>query len=89
MLDPRPAVVRMAPYSPPTSGRYGRLRLDFNENTVGCSPKVISYLVERLSADQLTVYPEYEAARADLSRYFGVPDSQFLLTNGRTRQFRC
>jgi histidinol-phosphate aminotransferase len=72
----------MAPYSPPTSGRYGRLRLDFNENTVGCSPKVISYLVERLSADQLTVYPEYEAARADLSRYFGVPDSQFLLTNG-------
>jgi histidinol-phosphate aminotransferase len=72
----------MAPYSPPTSGRAGKLRLDFNENTVGCSPRVISYLMERLSAETLTVYPEYEAARAALAGYFQVPESQFLLTNG-------
>ena len=32
----------MAPYSPPTAGRAGKLRLDFNENTVGCSPRVIA-----------------------------------------------
>jgi len=38
-IRPRPAVLAMAPYSPPTSGRAGNLRLDFNENTVGCSPK--------------------------------------------------
>ena len=38
---PRPAVQAMAPYSPPTAGRAGKLRLDFNENTVGCSPRVI------------------------------------------------
>ena len=34
----------MAPYSPPTAGRAGKLRLDFNENTVGCSPRVIEAL---------------------------------------------
>ena len=34
----------MAPYSPPTGGRSGKLRLDFNENTVGCSPRVIEFL---------------------------------------------
>ena len=79
---PREAVLRMAPYSPPTSGRAGKLRLDFNENTVGCSPRVISYLMERLNAETLTVYPEYEAARAALAGYFQVPESQFLLTNG-------
>ena len=43
-LTPRPAVQKMAPYHPPTGGRQGKLRLDFNENTVGCSPKVIEYL---------------------------------------------
>ena len=35
---------QMAPYSPPTGGRAGKLRLDFNENTVGCSPRVIDAL---------------------------------------------
>lgn len=82
MPEPRAAVVRMAPYSPPTSGRNGKLRLDFNENTVGCSPRVIEHLVSKLSAERLTVYPEYEATRAALASYFGVPESEFLLTNG-------
>lgn len=44
MPEPREAVKRMAPYSPPTAGREGKLRLDFNENTVGCSPAVIEFL---------------------------------------------
>ena len=44
-----PAVVAMAPYSPPTGGRAGKLRLDFNENTVGCSPQVIEALKDSLS----------------------------------------
>ena len=43
-IKPRPAVVAMAPYSPPTGGRSDKLRLDFNENTVGCSPQVIDSL---------------------------------------------
>lgn len=81
-LKPRPAVVRMAPYSPPTGGREGMLRLDFNENTVGCSPKVIEYLKEKLSAGSLTIYPEYEATRAALAEFFGVAADSFLLTNG-------
>lgn len=72
----------MAPYSPPTSGRAGCLRLDFNENTVGCSPRVIQFLTERLNAEALTIYPEYEATRAALADYFQVPESTFLLTNG-------
>lgn len=72
----------MAPYSPPSSGREGKLRLDFNENTVGCSPRVTAMLKKKLSEEQLTVYPEYEATRAALADYFQVPESQFLITNG-------
>lgn len=72
----------MAPYHPPTSGREGKTRLDFNENTVGCSPRVIARLREKLGEEALTVYPEYEAARAAAAQFLNIDDDQFLLTNG-------
>ena len=81
-LRPRDAVVKMAPYSPPTAGRAGKLRLDFNENTVGCSPAVVRALVRAITQERLTIYPEYEATREALSGFFAMPQSQFLLTNG-------
>jgi histidinol-phosphate aminotransferase len=81
-LTPRPAVQKMAPYSPPTGGRAGKLRLDFNENTVGCSPKVIEFLKQHLTADALTVYPEYVEATQELASFFGVSPDEFILTNG-------
>ncbi len=81
-LTPRPAVQKMAPYSPPTGGRAGKLRLDFNENTVGCSPQVIEFLREKLTAEALPVYPEYVEAMHELSAFFGVAADEFLLTNG-------
>jgi histidinol-phosphate aminotransferase len=79
---PRNAVLNMAPYSPPTAGRAGKLRLDFNENTVGCSPRVIAALRERLSADGLTIYPEYSDAKCELAAFFGVAADELLFTNG-------
>ena len=81
-LTPRPAVQKMAPYSPPTGGRAGKLRLDFNENTVGCSPRVIEFLREKLTAEALPVYPEYVEAMRELAAFFGVAADEFLLTNG-------
>jgi histidinol-phosphate aminotransferase len=81
-LAPRRAVERMAPYSPPTAGRAGKLRLDFNENTVGCSPRVLSALKRLASRETLAVYPEYGEARTRLSAFFGVAPDQFLFTNG-------
>jgi histidinol-phosphate aminotransferase len=72
----------MAPYSPPTGGRAEKLRLDFNENTVGCSPRVIEFLSKRLTASQLSIYPEYTDAIRDLAAFFGVSADEFTLTNG-------
>jgi histidinol-phosphate aminotransferase len=82
ILKPREAVQRMAAYAPPTGGRAGKLRLDFNENTVGCSPTVTAFLREKLSDESLSIYPEYAAARAELAAHFQVNESQLLLTNG-------
>jgi histidinol-phosphate aminotransferase len=82
VLQPREAVLNMAPYSPPTGGRSGKLRLDFNENTVGASPKVIEYLREHLSEAGLAIYPEYGAIKNELAEFFGVESDDFILTNG-------
>jgi histidinol-phosphate aminotransferase len=81
-IRPRPAVQAMAPYSPPTAGRHGKLRLDFNENTLGCSPRVLAAIKERLTPDSLAVYPEYGQAKEAVAAYFGVAPAQLLFTNG-------
>jgi histidinol-phosphate aminotransferase len=81
-LSPRPAVRKMAPYKPPAEDRAGKIRLDFNENTVGASPKVVAALQRAITADALTLYPEYSQARPKLAKYFGVREDQILLTNG-------
>jgi histidinol-phosphate aminotransferase len=72
----------MAPYSPPTAGRAGKLRLDFNENTVGASPRVLEYLREHLTEAQLSIYPEYGETKRELADFFGVEPDDFVLTNG-------
>jgi histidinol-phosphate aminotransferase len=82
MLVPRNAVARMAPYAPPTAGREGKLRLDFNENTAGCSPQVLRMVKRALSREKLAVYPEYGETRQRIAAFFGVPAGQLLFTNG-------
>jgi histidinol-phosphate aminotransferase len=72
----------MAPYHPPTGGRGDKLRLDFNENTIGCSEQVTQFLVEHLVENDLAVYPEYNEARKELAAYFKVGENEFALTNG-------
>src|SRR5438128_1268809 len=72
----------MAPYTPPTGSRAGKLRLDFNENTVGCSPRVIEAITSHLSAGQLSMYPEYAAAMEELAAFFNVSTEEFTMTNG-------
>ncbi|HUP02536.1 MAG TPA: histidinol-phosphate transaminase [Bryobacteraceae bacterium] len=81
-MRPRPAVLAMAPYSPPTGLRADKLRLDFNENTVGCSPRVVEALITGVTAAGLTVYPDYADAREAVARYFQVTPDQFTFTNG-------
>jgi histidinol-phosphate aminotransferase len=77
----RPSVRRICNYEAPEEGREGKLRLDFNENTVGCSPAVLRAL-HTVTAEQLAMYPEYENSVRRLAAYFGVRPSEMLLTNG-------
>ncbi len=82
MVRPRKAVERLKKYRPPQEGRGSRLRLDFNENTVGCAPEVVRLLRRALTPEALTRYPEYQASKETLAKYFGVGTGEILLTNG-------
>jgi len=81
-VRPRKSVAKLPQYHPPLEGRAGKLRLDFNENTVGCAPAVLRALRRVLSADGLSRYPEYGEAREILAKYFGVAANELLMTNG-------
>jgi histidinol-phosphate aminotransferase len=77
---PRRAVVAMPEYHPPLAGRDA-LRLDFNENTLAASPKVIERL-RQTTAEGLTKYPEREGVERIAAAHFGLEADQVLLTNG-------
>jgi histidinol-phosphate aminotransferase len=80
MLEARAAVRRLKEYHPPLGGRVG-LRLDFNENTVGCSPRVLERL-RQLQFDHLARYPERESVERHIAAHLAVEAGQLLLTNG-------
>lgn len=80
-LPVRKAILLRRTYEAPAEGRAGKIRLDFNENTSGCSPAACKALA-RLTAKQIATYPEYEVPTRKLASYFGVAPEELLLTNG-------
>jgi histidinol-phosphate aminotransferase len=80
VLRPRQAVQDLPTYHPPLAGRAG-LRFDFNENTVGCSPRVVERL-HQLTAEELARYPEREPVEAIAAACLKVEPEELLLTNG-------
>jgi histidinol-phosphate aminotransferase len=80
-LPVRKAILNRRTYEAPAEGRSNKLRLDFNENTTGCSPAVKRALA-KLTTKQLAMYPEYQAPTQRIARRLGVRPEELLLTNG-------
>jgi histidinol-phosphate aminotransferase len=57
------------------------LRLHLNENTGGCSPRVLE-AIRRLHTTDVSTYPSYPALVVACARHFDVDPDQLLLTNG-------
>ncbi|MBI2576889.1 histidinol-phosphate transaminase [Candidatus Woesearchaeota archaeon] len=81
MIKPKPSAAAMQGYRPPTEGRQNSLRLDFNENTSGCSPSVVKAL-RGATRDFLSTYPEYTNLRKQLAKYCHVDPEEVIPTNG-------
>src|SRR5258708_5848246 len=80
MLRARAAIQSLQEYHPPLGDRSG-LRLDFNENTVGASPRVLRRL-QQLTLEDLARYPEREPVEALVAASLGLETEAVLLTNG-------
>ena len=59
----------------------GGLRLHLNENTAGCSPRVVEAL-RSLTPEQLACYPDYDAVIRETAQHLGVTEASMLLVNG-------
>ena len=80
-LPVRKAILGRRTYEVPAEGRFEKIRLDFNENTLGCG-KAARRAVAGLSAKKLAMYPEYTRPTRTLARYFAVRAEEIALTNG-------
>lgn len=80
MLKARESVRTLKEYHPPLGDREG-LRLDFNENTAGCSPRVLERL-RQIDGEDLARYPVRDTGELAVAQHFGLPPEEVLLTNG-------
>ena len=81
MLKARQCVREMREYHSPLSDPDIALRLDMNESTTGCSPRVLAKL-NSMDAHTMAQYPRREAGEKLVADFLGVTPQHLLLTNG-------
>jgi histidinol-phosphate aminotransferase len=81
MLKARRCVREMREYHSPLSSPTIDLRLDMNESTTGCSPRVLARL-NSMDAETLALYPRREPGERLVADFLDVAAEQVLLTNG-------
>jgi len=81
MIRARAEVEALTPYVAPLEGRRPMLRLDFNESTVGPSPRVLE-AIRSLPPDAYGAYPEYAGLNAAYAESVGVPERHVEAFNG-------
>ena len=81
MLKARKCVREMREYHSPLCGPDIDLRLDMNENTTGCSPRVLTK-IRSLDARSLALYPSRDEGEKLVAKFLGIDAAELLLTNG-------
>ena len=83
---PRARVQAMKEYHPPLGGRDA-LRLDFNENTLACSPKVREVPGRASLPDRSRAIPSANLLKQPLPRIWASPRRSWLLPMESMRPF--
>jgi histidinol-phosphate aminotransferase len=78
MIKPRKIIDELQAYPAPAEGRYGAIRLDFNENTQGFP----QFYPEGISPTAISTYPEYATFLKKAATTFGVTEDSMVATNG-------
>ncbi|MFA5763563.1 MAG: histidinol-phosphate transaminase [archaeon] len=80
MIEPKESIKLMKEYTPPNFDRKGFVRLDCNENVVGCSKKVLLKL-KQIDQEYLSLYPNYSGLNEKVAKYAKVNQKEILVTN--------
>jgi histidinol-phosphate aminotransferase len=81
MIRAKAEVEALTPYVAPLEGRRPFLRLDFNESTIGPSPRVVE-AIRSLPPEAYAAYPEYGGLNDAFAATLGVPASHVEAFNG-------
>lgn len=81
MIRARNELYSISAYNPPLKERGGKIRLDFNENTNGPSPKVIR-AIQEMNGESVSMYPDPAPLKEKLAFFLNLKKEQVLLANG-------
>jgi histidinol-phosphate aminotransferase len=81
MIEAKPEVESLSPYVAPLEGRRSHLRLDFNESTLGPSPRVLE-AIRALPPEAYAAYPEYAGLAEAFAETLGVGAEHVEAFNG-------
>jgi histidinol-phosphate aminotransferase len=81
MIKAKPEVEALTPYVAPLEGRRPMLRLDFNESTIGPSPRVVQ-AIRALPPEAYAAYPEYAGLNEAFAASLGVDAAHVEAFNG-------
>lgn len=88
MIRAKPTVEALHRYVAPLEGRRGMLRLDFNENTLGPSPRVVA-AIRALPPEAYATYPEYAGLVEAYAQHAGLQPDQVAVFNGADAAIRA
>lgn len=81
MIEARKCIREIKKYHSPLTEANVDLRLDLNESTTGCSPRVLAKL-RSLDAKLLALYPRRESGEKLVANFLGRKPEEILLSNG-------
>ncbi len=86
MLEPKKHIQNIIPY-PVDPAEDWELKLDFNENLIGPSPKVIK-AIKNINPEKVKFYPEYENLIKAIANYNNTKCENVLPVNGTDEGYR-
>ncbi len=80
MVEPKKQLKNAIGYEPTSEKKYS-MKLDFNENLIGPSPKVLD-AIKKIDKETIMLYPAYESLTTAIAQYQGISQDMVLPTNG-------
>ena len=81
MIKPKKSIEKLEEYNQQKLSRNSFVRMDFNENTVGCSEKVVK-AIRKLDRGYFSIYPEYIGLNKNVASYCKAKENEIIVTNG-------